>query len=146
MRTFFVRNLTNCDLWDYMLCMHTSKYTKTNLGGFYIHKVGTQWESLLSPLKFLVYYSLLYWHGDLQNTTDSRPCPWMAGEWDSILFSMWSVHRPLFSLRPRPGTRLFQWGLTAFFFLSFCWWITCCNHSKRIQHWGWRIIGKLSKQ
>jgi hypothetical protein len=43
----------------------------------------------------------------------------MAGEWDSILFSMWSVHRPLFSLRPRPGTRLFQWGLTAFFFLSF---------------------------
>jgi hypothetical protein len=40
---------------------------------------------------------------------------------------MCSVHRPLFSLQPRPGTRLFQQWLSKFF-LSFSGWITPGNH------------------
>ncbi len=151
MRTFF-RNVTNWGHfwnapWDYMLCMHTSKCTKTNLGGFYIHKLGTQWTSLLTRLKFLVCYSLLYWQWRSTEYDRLQPLP-MNGWWlrfhsfqhvvclsSFILLAASSENTPL-SARTH-----------SIFFLSFWWWITLVAIiSKRIQHWGWRIIGKLSKQ
>ncbi len=130
-----------------MLSMHTSKYTNTNLGGVYIHKLGTQWASLLTPLKFLVCYSLLYWQW--RSTEYDRllqPLP-MNGWWlrfhsfqhvlcssSFILIAASSGNTPLSAMA--------QQIFSVFFRMDHSW----QSSSKRIQHWGWQVIGKLTKQ